>query len=146
MNDPGAIDLFRGKHREYLDSITTTWVSYRKKSDRLSIMLRCETRLPPTWLQTLSIELFHDTYLAQETAKDIEWVDRRGSYLTVNCARPKTLIPDHLLSIIGSEVLPIGDVILYTPNHAYEHPLYNQSSLKLVSQLVFDGSRDEERL
>lgn len=133
MADGNLIDLYRDKHREFLNSIDRVWVSYDKSSDRLTLLFRANDRLPANWLKSLRIEIYHEHFGVQETASDVEWVDVQGSMLTVRCARPKRLLRDGDAALQGEELLPIGDVILFAGEGAHEHPLYNEFGQRVMS-------------
>jgi len=136
MADSNVLDVFRDRHREYLNSIDLAWVNFNKKRNRLRIMLRTQVRLPPTWIRSLNIDLFHDTFAMQERAKDLVWTDTEGTLLVATCTRPEQLLPDRDLRDLGESILPIGDVILFAAQDTYEHPLYNEASRKVHRRLI----------
>lgn len=142
MADGTLIDLFDGKHREFLNSMSMVWVGYDKRRDRLRIRIRCNDRLPPTWLRQLSIIVRHDRYSLEETLRGLDWPDLEGSLLVVTSARPIAILPERPMS---EEVLPIGDVILFSGNGAYEHPLYNEMSDCVMSRNIVDSPRTLKR-
>jgi hypothetical protein len=138
MASPSAIDLFGEKHREYLLAINMVWVAYLRESDRLRITFRCDVRqLPPNWLKSLAIELFHDVHQVQQRVSDLVWTDLEGSHLILTCERPQVLLPDQETAKLGM-IVPIGDVLLLAGNGAYEHILYNESSMHVFSHLTED--------
>lgn len=139
-------DQFRGKHYEFLHSIDRAWVALDKERDRLRISFRCDARLPPEWVKALAIEFFHDSCSLQETATDLQWTDTEGTLLVATCARPKSLLLDRDFNSLGEVNLPIGDVMLSTPNHAYEHVLYNEYGPKVMSRQFDDMPRQSEIL
>ena len=138
MADGDVYDMFRDRHRDFLNSLKMVWVAFQRDQDRLRITFRCDARLPPEWLKSLTIELFHEVYGLQETVTDLTWTDMEGSLLVATCARPKKLLPDRDLPSLGEICLPIGDVILFTPNHANEHPMYNESGARVMSRQFDD--------
>lgn len=145
MDAAPAIDLFRDKHREFLNSINMVWVGYDKRRDRLRIRFRTNEKLPPGWLGQLSFIIHHDAFYTEETLEDIEWIDTEGSLLVMTCARPRTLLPDDIVDELSEEILPIGDVIIFSANGAHEHPLFNEASMHVMSREIDDLPRTYRR-
>ncbi|MCE9585739.1 hypothetical protein K8R04_00250 [Candidatus Uhrbacteria bacterium] len=146
MDDGSALDLFRDKHREFLNSIDKAWASLDKSRDRLRIRLRTNERLPPNWLKQLSIIVRHDTFHIEETLDRLEWPDTEGSLLVATCKRPRVVLPDDQLRAMSEVILPIGDIILFAGDGAYEHPLYNEQSEHVMSRLIVDLPHESEIL
>jgi hypothetical protein len=142
-----VLDLFRDKHREFLNSIKMVWVGYDRRRDRLRIRFRTDEKLPPGWLGQLSILVRHDEFLGEEALEKIEWIDTEGSLITMTCARPRKLLPDADLRDMSDEVLPIGDVILFSGKGelVHEHPLYNELSMHVMSRAIDDLPRTYPR-
>jgi len=134
MADGNLIDLFRDKHREYLHSMDRVWVSYDSGSDRLELSFRCSMAAPPiNWLRQLTIVLFHEQYGLQDSFRDLEWIDVGGSQLTATCPRSKILFPDGDPSLL-SDLVPIGDVVIFSGKDEYEYPLYNEFGQRVMSR------------
>lgn len=144
MADGNLIDLYRDKHREFLNSIDRVWVGYDSESDRLTLTFRTQDRLPATWLRLLKIELFHEEYGLQASASSIVWIDVEGGLITATCDRPAHLLRDRDWLELNSDLLPIGDVILFAGEGAHEHPLYNEFGRRVVSR-EFDPFRPRRR-
>lgn len=145
MDAAPVVDLFRDKHREFLNSIKMVWVGYDRRRDRLRIRFRTNEKLPPGWLGQLSIIVRHDEFLGEETLEKIEWIDTEGSLITMTCARPRKLLTDADLRDMSEEILPIGDVILFSANGAHEHPLYNELSMHVMRREIDDLPRTYPR-
>jgi|GEM_PF-2070405 len=133
MPDGNLFDVFRDKHREYLQAMDRVWVSYHSQNDCLELSFRCNILATPpiNWLRQLSIEFYHEQYGLQATAEQIEWFDVEGSFLTARCARPSLLLPDGDPSLMSSFV-PIGDVIIYSGKGDFEKPLYNEFGQRVM--------------
>jgi hypothetical protein len=147
MDAAPVLDLFRDKHREFLNSIKMVWVGYDRRRDRLRIRFRTDEKLPPAWLGQLSILVRHDEYFGEEMLEKIEWIDTEGSLITMTCARPCKLLLDSCLRDMSDEVLPIGDVILFSGKGdlVHEHPLYNELSVHVMSRAIDDLPRTYPR-
>lgn len=147
MDAAPVFDLFGDKHREFLNSIKMVWVGYDRSRDRLRIRFRTDEKLPPNWLGQLSIIVHHDEFLGEEELEKIDWIDTEGSLITMTCARPRTLMPDADLHDMSDEIVPIGDVILFSGNGnlVYEHPLYNELSVHVLSRSINDLPRTYPR-
>jgi len=145
MTVGNLLDLYRDKHRGFLNCMDRVWVGYDKRRDRLRIRIRCNDRLPPTWLRQLAIIVRHDRYFIEETLRDLEWPDTEGSVLIATCARPDVIISDHDIRGMSEAVLPIGDVILFSGSGAHEHPLYNEMSECVMSRHIIDSPRTRKR-
>jgi hypothetical protein len=147
MDAAPVIDLFHDKHREFLNSIKMVWVGYSRRRDRLRIRFRTDEKLPRAWFGQLSIIVRHDEFLGEETLERIEWIDTEGSLVVMTCARPRKLLPDADLRDMSEEILPIGDVILFSGSGdlVHEHPLYNELSMHVMSREINDLPRTYPR-
>lgn len=136
MADGNLTEIFRDKHREFLHLIDRVWVGFDSSRDRLTLTFRVNGRLPPEWVRSLKIELYHEDFGLQESAEDVVWIDLEGSLLTATCKRPRKLLPDASMPASGTSVLPIGDVILFAGDERfmYEHPLYNEFGQRVMSR------------
>ncbi|MCC7523036.1 hypothetical protein IT407_04560 [Candidatus Uhrbacteria bacterium] len=131
-----AIDIFRGKHSEYLHSIERIWARYEPRRNSLVLYLQASIRLPPAWIhsrlkiQACDLNGSHLTELA------MVWTNVNGSPLHGEAVCPSELRPSadkRFLVRIGDFVLHAGESERILPN--------DQPAL----QTAFDP-RDDRRL
>ena len=133
MSQAKLVDLFCHKHREYLACLGRVHVAYDRDTDTISLAFQANTALPPAWIKSLCISIFHDSRLIQETVQ-VEWIDTEGSLLVAVCPRPRTILTDEDTAHIGKDILPIGDVVLFAGDGAYERVMHNDLSARDFSQ------------
>lgn len=116
------IDIFRGKHSEYLHSIERIWARYESRRNSLVLYVQASIRLPPAWIRSrLQIQAcdLHGNHL---TVLRVVWTDVNGSPLHGEAVCPAELRPTDdkpFLVRIGDFVLHAGDCERVLPNDQY---------------------------
>lgn len=114
-----AIDIFRGKHSEYLHSIERIWARYEPRRGSLVLYLQTSIRLPPVWIRSsLQIQAC-DPQGNHLTVLGMVWTNVNGSPVHGESVCPVELRPaadKPFLVRIGDFVLHAGECERIVPN------------------------------
>lgn len=113
------IDIFRGKHPEYLHSIEHIWARYEPRRNSLVLYLQASIRLPPAWIRSRFQVQACDLNGNHLTVLGMVWTDVNGSPVHGEAVCPSEFRPTEdkrFLIRIGDFVLHAGDSERVLPN------------------------------
>lgn len=139
----GVFDIFRGEHERLLGLLTGVRVTFDKEADLFCLYFQAKGSIPPVWLRRLGIELRHDSLPVQETIVT-EWTDVEGSMVVATCPRPRTILPDDEVSAMGTDILPVGDVILLAGFVGQTRTLSNAGGLQAFRKRPMRSGSEED--
>lgn len=103
-----ATDIFTQSNALFLSKLTRPRFRYEQANNRLILFVDCQQMLPPSWLETLRVEVISDDG-SSRIALDIEWLETDASLVVAQAPCPEVFrLPR------DTDMVPIGTIIFAT--------------------------------